>query len=237
MVQIGKCIDFFNNVGELMAKMIGKEKYKSVFELLRKKSKEMRDQKRLSECLTSLGIKEIYHCSCLPGALGDEAAEEAKKYLVEADRIQCSPDLSISAGNSRAQCLSKLGRCLAKEGKFREGKEKIQQAIDIRQRHGDQDIEDKMMLAVTYNDMAGMCHLFLVSSVSGEALRQKIVLFVNTAQWHQPRTYPGQLDCVCYSPTRVPCTVEQCLHNIRLDFRRSLESVLPSSPPFPNSGC
>ena len=153
--QIGKCIDVFNSVGELPAKMIGKKRYESVFELLRKKSEDMRDQKRMSECLTSLGIKEIFHCSCSPG-LCDEAAEQAKKYLVEADRIQSSPDLSINAGNSRAQCLSKLGRCLVKEGKFLEGKEKIQQAIDIRQRLGDEDI---VMLGATYNDMAGTCDL------------------------------------------------------------------------------
>ena len=151
VVQIGKCIDVFNGVGELLAKMLGKEKYASVFELLRKKSEEMRNQKRLSECLTSLGIKEIFHCSCSPG-LCDEAAEQAKKYLVDADRIQSSPDLSINAGNSRAQCLSKLGRCLVKEGQFPKGKEKIQQAIDIRQRHEDEDI---VMLGATYNDMAG----------------------------------------------------------------------------------
>ena len=153
VVQIGRCIDVFNSVGELLAKMIGKKKYASVFELLRKKSEEMRNRKRLSECLTSLGIKEIFHCSCSPG-LCDEAAEQAKKYLVEADRIQSSPGLSINVGNSRAQCLSKLGRCLVKEGQFREGKEKIQQAIDIRQRHGDEDI---VMLGATYNDMAGIC--------------------------------------------------------------------------------
>ena len=150
VVQIGKCIDVFNSVGELMAKMIGKEKYKSVFELLRKKSEDMRDHKRVSECLTSLGIKQVFHCLCLPG-LCDEAAERAKKYLMKADRIQSCPDVSI-ASNSRAQCLSKLGRCLAKEGKFREGKEKIQQAIDIRERQGDEDI---VMLAATYNDLAG----------------------------------------------------------------------------------
>ena len=172
VVQIGKCIDVFNSVGELLAKMIGKEKYESVFKLLRKKSEEMRDQKRSSECLTSLGIKEIFHCSCSPG-LCDEAAEQAKKYFVEADRIQSSPDLGVNTGNSRAQCLSKLGRCLVKEGEFREGREKIQQAIDIRKRHGEEDI---VMLAATYNDMAGTCidfvsisshnvHLLLISLV------------------------------------------------------------------------
>ena len=149
--QIGRCIDVFNSVGELLAKMIGKTKYESVFKLLKEKSEEMGDQKRLSECLTSLGIKQVFHCSCLPG-LCEIAAERAQEYLVEGDRIQSSLDLDINTGNSRAQCLSKLGRCLAKEGKFLEGKEKIQQAIDIRQRHGEEDI---VMLAATYNDMAG----------------------------------------------------------------------------------
>ena len=93
----------------------------------------------------------------MPG-LGEAAAERAKEYLVEGDRIQSSLDLNINTGNSRAQCLSKLGRCLAIEGKFREGKEKIQQAIDIRQRHGDEDV---VMLAATYNDMAGTWIVFV----------------------------------------------------------------------------
>ena len=149
--QIGRCIDVFNSVGELLAKMNGKEKYDSVVTSLRKKSEEMQDQKRSSECLTSLGIKEIFHCSCSPG-LCDVAAKQAKKYLLEADRIQ--RNLDINTGNSRAQCLSKLGRCLAKEVQFRKGKEKIQQAIDMRQIHGKEDI---VMLGATYNDMAGTC--------------------------------------------------------------------------------
>jgi len=161
VAQIGKCIDVFNSVGELLAKMIGKKKYESVFKLLRKKSEEMRDQRRLSECLTSLGIKQVFHCSCSPG-LCYIAAERAKEYLAEGDRIQSSPDLNVNTGNSRAQCLAKLGRCLAKEGKFREGREKIQQAIDIRRSHGEEDI---VMLAATYNDMAGTCHLLYALQV------------------------------------------------------------------------
>ena len=153
--QIGRCIDVFNNVGELLAKMIRKKKFESVFELLRKKSEEMRDQTRLSECLTSLGIKQVFHCSCLPG-LCEAATKRAKEYLEKADGIQRSLDPNINAGNSRAQCLSKLGRCLAKKREFREGKEKIQQAIQIRKRQGGEDI---VMLAATYNDMAGTCRL------------------------------------------------------------------------------
>ena len=147
--QILRCIDVFNKVGELLAKMMGKKKFEVVFNMLKDKCKNIGDQKRLSECLTSLGIKEVFDCFFSP-RLSDEAAERAKKLLVEADRTQTA--LKINTGNSRAQCLAKLGRCLAKEGQFREGKEKIQQAIEIRRRHGEEDI---VMLCATYNDLAG----------------------------------------------------------------------------------
>ncbi|KAJ7384484.1 hypothetical protein OS493_021113 [Desmophyllum pertusum] len=143
-----KCIDVFNEVGELLAKMLTKKKFHEVFTRLKKKCEDMKDQKRLSECLTSLGIKEIFSCTCSPG-LCNQAAERAKTSLLEADRIQSA--LGINDGNSRAQCLAKLGRCLAKNRKFREGKDKIQQAIDIRKAHGDEDI---VMLGATYNDLA-----------------------------------------------------------------------------------
>ncbi len=152
--QITRCIDVFNRVGELLAKMTGKMKYESVFASLRKKCEEMGDQKRLSECLTSLGIKEVFNCSCSPG-LCNKAAARAKTHLMEADRIQSS--LGINDGNSRAQCLAKLGRCLVKERDFSEGKGKIQQAIDIRKARGDEDI---VMLGATYNDLAGECTAF-----------------------------------------------------------------------------
>ena len=147
--QILRCIDVFNKVGELLAKMMGKERFEVVFNMLKDKCKNIGDQKRLSECLTSLGIKEVFDCFFSP-CRSDEAAERAKKHLMEADGFQTA--LQINTGNSRAQCLAKLGRCLAKKGQFREGIEKIQQAIEIRRRHGD---EDSVMLGATYNDLAG----------------------------------------------------------------------------------
>ena len=149
--QLRNCIDVFNEVGELLAKMMGKKKFDKVFTMIKRKCEDMEDQKRLSECLTSLGINEVFNCSCSPG-LCNKATGRAKTYLIEADRIQSF--LGIKDGNSRAQCLAKLGRCLAKIHKFREGKEKIQRAIDIRKAHGDVDI---VMLGATYNDLAGEC--------------------------------------------------------------------------------
>ena len=157
--QIGKCIDVFNGVGELLAKMIGKEKYESVFELVKKEV--WRNEK----------IKRDWVSASPPWGSKKSSTAHVRQVCVmkprnEPRNIWWKPtefravlNLNINAGNSRAQCLSKLGRCLVKEGQFSEGKEKIQRAIDIRQRHGEEDI---VMLAATYNDMAGMCHLLFM---------------------------------------------------------------------------
>ena len=149
--QTRKCIDVFNSVTELLAKMMGKAKFKFAFESFRTRCEQMEDQTRLSDCLTSLGLKEVFSCSCPPIGLCASAAEVAKEYFTKADRIQRK--LEVKTGNSRAQCLAKLGRCLAKEGSFKEAKEKVQQAIKIRSERQD----DNVMLGATYNDQAGKC--------------------------------------------------------------------------------
>ena len=149
--QTRRCIDVFNSVTELLAKMMGKAKFEYAFKSLRKRCKEMKDQTRLSDCLTSLGLKEVFSCSCPPIGLCASAAEIAKGYFTKADRIQ--RNFEVETGNSRAQCLAKLGRCLAKEGSFKEAKEKVQQAIKIRSERQD----DNVMLGATYNDQAGKC--------------------------------------------------------------------------------
>ena len=144
-----RCIDVFNSVTELLAKMMGKAKFKYAFESLRTRCEQMEDQARLSDCLTSLGLKEVFSCSCPPIGLCASAAEVAKEYFTKADRIQRI--LGVKTGNSRAQCLAKLGRCLAKEGSFEKAKEKVQQAIKIRSEGQD----DNVMLGATYNDLGG----------------------------------------------------------------------------------
>ena len=43
----------------------GKETFDGAFTQLKNKCKESKDQKRLGECLTSLGIKEVFSCVLL----------------------------------------------------------------------------------------------------------------------------------------------------------------------------
>ena len=149
------CIDVFNKAAELLAKMMGKKRFNAVFNTLKDKCLQLQDGKRLSDCLTSLGIKEAFSCFFSPH-LSLEAGERAKDYFMKADRIQS--DLPINTGNSRAQCLAKYGRCLSIDGEFGKGKEMINKAIDIRKGHGE---EDSVMLGATYNDLAGEPKFFL----------------------------------------------------------------------------
>ena len=150
-----ECIDVFNKAAELLAKMMGEERFNAVFNMLKDKCQLLKDNKRLSDCLTSLGIKEAFSCFFSPH-LSLEAGERARNYFMEADRIQSN--LSINTGNSRAQCLAKYGRCVSIDGNFCKGKEMITKAIVIREGHGK---KDSVMLGATYNDLAGEPKSFL----------------------------------------------------------------------------
>ena len=158
--RVKKCIDVFNVAGEMLAKMMAKLNYGNVYESLAKKCEEMGDQRRLAECLTSLGIKEIFNCICSTG-LSKKAIERARLCLDEADEIQTN--LQVNKGNSRAQCLAKLGRCLVRSGDEERGMDIIEDAIRIRETavktpddHEEEGGENVcyVMLGATYNDKA-----------------------------------------------------------------------------------
>ena len=159
--RVKKCIDVFNVAGEMLAKMMAKFNYRNIYESLAKKCEEMGDQRRQAECLTSLGIIEIFNCISATG-LSKEATEQARLYLDEADEIQTC--LQVNKGNSRAQCLAKLGRCLVRSGGIERGRAMIEDAIRIREAavQAPDDHEDEggenvchVMLGATYNDKAG----------------------------------------------------------------------------------
>ncbi|KAM7441075.1 hypothetical protein ABFA07_009801 [Porites harrisoni] len=178
-----RCIDVFNKAAELLAKMMGEKRFDAVFNLLKDKCQQLQDKERLSDCLTSLGIKKAFSCFFSPH-LSVEAGKIAKDYFMEADRIQT--DLLIDTGNSRAQCLAKYGRCVSIiDGKFAEGNEMIQKAIAIRKTHGE---EDSVMLGATYNDLAVV--LSLESAHHQRQCRQEtaIELLQQAVNWRTRKT-------------------------------------------------
>ena len=159
--RVEKCIDVFNVAGEMLAKMMAKFNYRNVYESLAKKCEKMGDHRRLAECLTSLGIIEIFNCICATG-LCKKAIERARLSLDKADEIQTH--LQVNKGNSRAQCLAKFGRCLVRSNDQERGKSMIEVAIRIRkaaietrddhEKEGGENVSD-VMLGATYNDKAG----------------------------------------------------------------------------------
>ncbi|XP_068693403.1 uncharacterized protein [Montipora foliosa] len=157
--RVTKCIDAFNMAGELLAKMMANSTFEKVYKSLEQKCEEIGDQRRLGECLTSRGIKEIFNCTCTAG-LCDKAIARAQPYLERANKIQS--DLGINRGNSRAQCLAKLGRCLAKSNDTRgRGRALIEDAILIRRNAVTTPDEEEggenichVMLGATFNDKA-----------------------------------------------------------------------------------
>ncbi|XP_074631426.1 uncharacterized protein LOC141889970 [Acropora palmata] len=158
--RIKKCIDVFNVAGEMLAKMMAKLNYRNVYGSLAKKSKEMGDQRRMAECLISLGIKEIFNCICAIGPC-DKAIDRARFCLDEADEIQTR--LQVNKGNSHAQCLAKLGSCLVRGDEKERGKTMIEDAIHIREASVETPIDHEeeggenvcyVMLGATYNDKA-----------------------------------------------------------------------------------
>ncbi|XP_015765631.1 PREDICTED: uncharacterized protein LOC107344488 isoform X2 [Acropora digitifera] len=158
--RVKKCIDVFNMTGEMLAKIMAKFSYENVYKSLAEKCTKMGDQRRLAESLTSLGIKEIFNCIS-PTGLCDKAIERVRRFLDEADEIQTR--LQVNKGNSRAQCLAKLGRCLVRSSDTERGKAMIEDAIRIRKAaietrddHEEEGGENVcyVMLGATYNDMA-----------------------------------------------------------------------------------
>lgn len=142
-----RCVDTFNGVGELLAKMIQRKEFEIIFAKLAERCQG--DKKRVAECWISLGIKIIFSCSCSPG-LCLPAMEAARQYLLKAGRAQ---EKTKIAENSRAQYLAKLGRCHALAGKFEDAFVMVNEALAIRKAQAD---EDPVMLAATYNDLAGV---------------------------------------------------------------------------------
>ena len=184
--QVKKSIDVFNVAGEMLAKMMAKFNYENLYKSLANKCKEMGDQRRLAECLTSLGIKEIFNCICPTGLCG-KAIERVRGFLDEAHEIQTH--LQVSKGNSRAQCLAKLGRCLVRSDDKERGKAMIEGAIRIRKvaietldDHEEEGGENvcHVMLGATYNDKAGESkntHCLVQLAFRGALVRKMLKMY------------------------------------------------------------
>ena len=164
-----KCIDSANKTIEFLSKVMGRTELEDLLRLFAGYCKCQNDQRRRSECKTSIGVKIIYSCTCQ--VLCPEIQKRALKYLKKANKIQV--ENKINEGFSRAQCLGKLGRCYAlmetSGGRIErnntgtydsdstenaEAMYLVNSAVQLR-RESESDFENKISLAISHHDAAG----------------------------------------------------------------------------------
>ena len=146
------CIRCFNKSAVFLAKMMRKQEFESLFCKLSYRCRY--DMHLYSACLTNMGMKIVMSCACAPH-ICVRALYRAKCLLSRANDIQSS--LAEFDDATRAQCMSKLGFCLVREGHFDTGYDLLNQALTLRIErtiHSTKD-KDKVMLADCYNDLAG----------------------------------------------------------------------------------
>ncbi len=146
------CIHSFNKSAVFLAKMMRKQEFESLFCNLSYRCSY--DMHLYSACLTSIGMKIVLNCTCTPH-ICPRALYRAKSFLSHANGIQSN--LTDFDDATRAQCLSKLGFCLVREGHFKSGYDLLQQALTLRRKSIEHPAKDKekVMLAACYNDLAG----------------------------------------------------------------------------------
>ena len=154
------CIRSFNKSAVFLATMMRKQEFESLFCKLSHRCSY--DMHLYSACLTNIGMKIVLSCTCTPH-ICPRALYRAKCFLSRANDIQNDIMSSHTAFNdsTRAQCLSKLGFCLVREGRFERGYELLNQAITLRMKrteHSAKD-KDKVMLAACHNDLAGSVYM------------------------------------------------------------------------------
>ena len=146
------CIDAFIKAAVFLAKVMRKQEFESLFCKLSQNYRY--DSKRHSACLTAVGMKIVLSCTCTPH-ICYTAWYRAKMVLSRANEIQLVETVDDATG---AQCLSKLGFILVREGLSTEGFEYLNQALKLRHKRWEQSEQDmdKVMIGACQNDIAGL---------------------------------------------------------------------------------
>ena len=146
------CIDAFIKAAVFLAKVMRKQEFESLFCKLSQNCPY--DSKRHSACLTAVGMKIVLSCTCTPH-ICCRAWYRAKMVLSRANEIQLVETVDDA---TRAQCVSKLGFILVREGRYTEGFEYLNQAVTLRHKRWKQSGEDmdKVMIGACLNDCAGL---------------------------------------------------------------------------------
>jgi tetratricopeptide (TPR) repeat protein len=147
-----RCIDVFNSSINFLGKVLKTAESLKVYKQLYEEAKSMKDNRRMSECLVSLGFTHIW----VVGYMG--YSKDAMKALEEAISLQKLLPEEMRQTEAHAHGLSKLGVCYyaKKDGDSSKGKELIDQAMELRHQ-----LDDEVLLAAGYCDQASKQRVLL----------------------------------------------------------------------------
>ena len=147
-----RCAEILNNAVIFLAKVMKRSEFEDVYELVL--SAFQGDLRLAADCLTCVGIKQIYSCECHRAC--NVTSERGYRVLQRA--LEIYEQLNLTEGELVLQCYSKIARCMAKNGNPSRGLELSARALEAREKKRE---EEPLKYAACCNDRAGLTHLFL----------------------------------------------------------------------------
>lgn len=140
-----------------LAKVMNREEFMATYNKFLEVAKKLPEQTLYSECLVSIGFKQLYYYGCK-----DAHRTEAKRNLQEALDLQSH--LGIYNTECLGHCKCKLGLCIFNSGDREKGISLIAQGIGVRKRLVQTDNAGKMehmLVAGGFCDLGSKCTNFV----------------------------------------------------------------------------
>lgn len=142
-----RCAEILNNAVIFLAKVMKRSEFEDVYELVL--SAFQGDLRLVADCLTCVGIKQIYSCECHRAC--NVTLERGYRVLQRA--LEIYDQLNLTEGELVLQCYSKVARCMAKNGNPSRALELSARALEAREKKGE---EEPLKYAACCNDRAGL---------------------------------------------------------------------------------
>ena len=166
-----RCAQILNEAVIFLAKVMKRAEFEQVYEAVLNACKG--DLRLVADCLTCVGIKQIYTCECHWAC----STVSERGYRVLQRALEIYEQLNLTEGELVAQCYSKIGRCMAKNGNPTRALELSEKALEMREKRRE---EEPLKYAACCNDRAGMVCL---CSTNWPA-NVKQCFFVKNACWN-----------------------------------------------------
>ena len=145
-----RCAEILNDAVIFLAKVMKRGEFEEVYELILDACRG--DLRLVADCLTCVGIKQIYSCECHRAC----SVVSERGYRVLQRALEIYEQLNLTEGELVVQCYSKIARCMAKNGNPTRALELSAKALEIREQRRE---EEALKYAACCNDRAGLTSL------------------------------------------------------------------------------